>query len=62
MQLCTTHILAQQYMPLGVKSHSLYLSMATQTSGMKDLTELHHSVYHVVVVATAVHSPFTEYP
>lgn len=49
-------------MLLGAKNRFLYLSMATQTSGMKDLTEHHHTVPHVVVVVIAVHSPLIEYP
>lgn len=49
-------------MLLGVKNHSHYLSMATQTSVMKDLIEPHHTVFHVVVAMTAVQSPLTEYP
>lgn len=55
-------MLAQQYMLLGVKNHFHYLSMATQTSVTKDLTEPHHTVCHAVVVVISVQSPLTEYP
>lgn len=62
MQLCTIHIFPQQYIPLGAKNRSLYLSMDAQTYRMKDLKEPHCTVHHAVVVVTAVQSPLIEYP
>jgi hypothetical protein len=48
-------------MVLAAKNHSLYLSMVTQTNGMKDLTEPRHNVRHAAVAVTAVLFPPIEY-